>query len=1052
MPDDSLTSTPPHSPYLRGFASVVCSTCQAARVAHGDLATGLYEQLVTLDLRRDVGDLRAIIQRVDPEEAAELLGDFVGRRVAKALRDLDPDDRVDVVNQLLTSLTDDVLEQGPQQLMALAAEEAPGVWSLLQTRPAVPLSRPALLTNASSDPKLGAELRAELLSADRVDLLCAFVKWYGLRVLEAELRSLRERKVPLRVLTTTYMGATDRTALDRLVREFGAEVRVNYETQSTRLHAKAWLFRRNTGFDTAYVGSSNLSRAALLDGLEWNVKLAGSHTPELLTKFEATFDSYWEDPSFVRYDPDTDSGRLDAALAVAGGRHERDTVTFTTSGLEVRAYPHQQEILDRLDVERELHDRHRNLVVAATGTGKTVVAALDYKRLPDQPSLLFVAHREEILRQSLRTYREVLADGTFGELYVGGSRPDRWRHVFASIQSLSAYGVQQLPSDHFDVVVVDEFHHAEAATYRRLLGQLSPTELLGLTATPERSDGLDVRSFFDGRTAAELRLWDALENDLLCPFHYFGVSDATDLSQLEWRRGDYDPRSLEQLYTADDARVRIVLRELRDKVPGVHQMRALGFCVSVKHAEFMAARFTQAGIPALAVSGESSREARRDALQALRDRKVNVLFAVDLFNEGLDIPDVDTLLLLRPTQSATVFLQQLGRGLRRTADKPVLTVLDFIGQQQREFRFDLKYRALTGTSRTALERQLESGFAFLPSGCELVLDPVARETVLANVKRQLNLNRKDLVQEIRGQGDLDLAGWLAESGRELADVLKRGSWSELRRAAGLPTPEAGPDEAALLRRTQAFAQVDDRERAEAYTRLLTEEVQYDELGEREQRFARMLFFALWRNGGGFTTYQQGLDSLRSHPAVCQEITELIALGLDRAEHVTRPLEAGLQDVTLRTDAHYSLEEVLSALDYCSFDRLPSSFREGVLWAEAHQTDAFFVTLRKSERDYSPTTMYRDFAISPELFHWESQNRTSTTSAVGRRYLEQEQGGTHVLLLVRESKVNAWGGTQTYTCLGPASYVAHTGDKPIAITYRLRHPMSVEVFRKASLTA
>lgn len=1020
-------------------------------MTHPELATGLYEQLLTRGLRDELANVRTIIQQVDPADAPDVLGDFVGRSLSRALRDIAPELRVDLVNRLVSELTSEVLEPGPQQLMALAKEEQPGVWSLLQLRPAVPLSRPALLTNGPSDPKLGSELRAELVSADRVDLLCAFVKWYGLRVLEAELRGLRERGVPLRVLTTTYMGATDRTALDRLVREFGAEVRINYETQSTRLHAKAWLFRRNSGYDTAYVGSSNLSRAALLDGLEWNVKLAGSHTPDLLAKFEATFDSYWEDASFVRYDPDTDQARLDEALAVAGGKHERDTVTFTTSGLEVRAFPHQEEILERLAVERELHDHHRNLVVAATGTGKTVVAALDYKRLAGRPSLLFVAHREEILRQSLRTYREVLADGAFGELYVGGSRPDSWRHVFASIQSLSAYGVQQLPADHFEVVVVDEFHHAEASTYRRLLEHLQPRELLGLTATPERSDGLDVRSFFDGRTAAELRLWDALENDLLCPFHYFGVSDATDLSQLEWRRGDYDVRQLETLYTGDDARVRIVLRELRDKVPHVDRMRALGFCVTVKHAEFMAARFTQAGIPAVAVSGESSREDRAAALQALRDCSVNVLFAVDLFNEGLDIPDVDTLLLLRPTQSATVFLQQLGRGLRRTPDKPVLTVLDFIGQQQRQFRFDLKYRALTGASRSALERQLTQGFAFLPSGCELVLDRVARDLVLDNVRRQLHLNKRELVAEVRSHGDLDLAGWLRESGRELADVLRRGSWTELRREAGLPMPAAGPDEAALLRRTQAFAHVDDRERAEAYTRLLTTTVRYDELSAREQRFARMLFFSFWRNGGGHASYQQGLDALRAQPAVCQEVVELVALGIEHAEHVTRPLEAGLQDVTLRTDARYSLEEVLSALDYCSFERLPSSFREGVLWAESHQTDVFFVTLKKSEQDYSPTTMYRDYAISPELFHWESQNRTSTTSSVGRRYLEQREGGTHVLLLVRETKGNQWGGTQPYTCLGPAAYVSHTGNKPIAITYRLRHQMSADVFRRASLT-
>jgi superfamily II DNA or RNA helicase len=1020
-------------------------------VTRPDLVNGLYETLITSSLLAALGDLRPIIATVDAEEAPAILGEFVGRHVAAALRSMNKDARVDTVNRLLGLVEGEALEPGPQQLLAVARQDQPGVWSLLQTRPAVPLSRPALLTNASSDPKLGAELRAELASADQVDLLCAFVKWSGLRVLEEQLTGLRQRGVPLRVLTTTYIGATERGALDRLVRNFGAQVRVNYETQSTRLHAKAWLFRRNSGFDTAYVGSSNLSKAALLDGLEWNVRLAGSHTPELLTKFEATFDSYWEDHAFVPYDPDTDGDRLDEALAIASGKHDRETVTLITSGLEVRAYPHQQEILDRLEAERVVHDRHRNLVVAATGTGKTVVAALDYKRLPERPRLLFIAHREEILRQSRQTYREVLNDGSFGELYVGGTRPEHWRHVFASVQSLSSYGIQQLPPDHFEVVVVDEFHHAEAATYRRLLQYLQPRELLGLTATPERTDGLDVRSFFDGRTAAELRLWDALENDLLCPFHYFGVSDATDLSQLEWSRGDYAVSSLEQLFTGNDARVRIVLRELRDKVPNLGAMRALGFCVSVRHAEFMAERFSEAGIPALAVSGETPREPRRDALVALRDQRVNVLFAVDLFNEGLDIPDVDTLLLLRPTQSATVFLQQLGRGLRRTPDKPVLTVLDFIGQQRREFRFDLKYRALTGTSRKGLERQVENGFPFLPSGCELVLDPVARATVLDNVRRQLRLNRRDVIAEVRSHGDLSLASWLEESGRELADILKTGSWTALRRAAGFPTPESGPDEEALLRRTSAFAHVDDRERAEAYTRLLTTDVAYDDLTDREQRFARMLFFSFWRNGGGFSSYQQGVERLRQHPAVCQEVAELVGLGLEGATHVTRPLDAGLEEVPLRTDAHYSLDEVVAALDYASLRRVPSSVTTGVVWAEDRETDCFFVTLRKSERDYSPTTMYRDYAISPELFHWESQNSTSTTSPTGRRYLNQRDTGSHVLLLVRETKENSWGGTQAYTCLGPANYVSHTGDRPIAITYRLRHPMPLESFRAASVT-
>jgi superfamily II DNA or RNA helicase len=268
-------------------------------------------------------------------------------------------------------------------------------------------------------------------------------------------------------------------------------------------------------------------------------------------------------------------------LAEASGHRLTDRVTLTLSGLAVRPYPYQQEMLDQLEVERLVHGRHKNLVVAATGTGKTVVAALDYQHIaadaPRLPSLLFIAHRREILQQSLRTYREVLGDANFGELYVDGRRPERWEHVFASVQSLSAYGITDIPAGSYRVVVIDEFHHAEAKTYRRILDHLNPRELLGLTATPERGDGLDVRSFFGGRTAAELRLWDALKGDLLTPFHYFAVADGMDMTRVDWKAGAYDTGELSTLFTGNDARARIILRAMRDKVADLTTMKALGF-------------------------------------------------------------------------------------------------------------------------------------------------------------------------------------------------------------------------------------------------------------------------------------------------------------------------------------------------------------------------------------------------------------------------------------------------------------------------------------------
>lgn len=1028
------------------------------------LPEGIYESLVTPHLQRRLTGLpddALTFAAIDSAEQAGVLARHVAEAVERRLAAArDDDERLALTRQILAAVEDDAIPSYPTRHLHAITGHRPTADARYTTRPRTPLSDAALLTNARDEPSLAAELKAEIVTADRVDLLCAFVRWYGLRLLDPELTRLRELGVPLRVVTTTYLGSTERKALDKLVREFGAEVRIQYDAQRTRLHAKAWYFTRHSGFDTAYVGSSNLSRAALLEGLEWNVRLSSVANPSLITKFAATFDSYWNDESFERYDPDLDRDRLDDALAEASGRSDRGRVTLSLSGLDVRPYPYQQQILEALDAERVVHDRHRNLVVAATGTGKTVIAALDYRNLADaarltgaggRPSLLFVAHRREILVQSLRTYREVLADGDFGELYVDGARPERWQHVFASVQSLNAYGVESIPPDAFDVIVIDEFHHAAARTYRSLLDHFSPRELLGLTATPERADGTDVRSLFDGRIAAELRLWDALGADLLCPFHYFAVADNTDLRRIGFTRGRYDDAELGALYTGNRARAAIVLRELREKVLDLGAMRGLGFCVGVQHAEFMAAVFNEAGVPARAVSGSTSTADRERALDDLRARRVSILFSADVFNEGLDLPEVDTVLLLRPTDSATIFLQQLGRGLRRTRDKAVLTVLDFVGLHRAEFRWDAKLRALTGGSRRDLLTSLETGFPFLPSGCQIVLDRTSQRVIVENVKAQVSRRWPQIVAELRGHGDDTLAGFIDASGVALADLLRQGSrsWTTARREADLPAPAPGPSEQKLLRRNRALAHVDDAARAAAYQQILTtEQFDYDRMSPAERRAADMLFFSLWPDGGGHRSIPEGLSTLAAEPAVRSELASIVDLAFDAARHRTRPLIGALAEVPLAVHARYQREEVLAALGYASLKRRPNSFREGVLHVPELGVDALFVNLKKSETDFSPTTMYRDYPISPSLFHWETQSGTSERSPTGQRYLS---GASTVLLFVRETKKDEFG-TAPYLFLGPATYVSHSGERPIAITWRLRHAMPSDFFTAATVAA
>src|SRR6218665_405610 len=1028
------------------------------------LVPGVYEQLITVPLEKQLNKIPSELvhrEEIDGEDAEVLLARHVHAEVRRVLRIVKGGDeeagiaqQVALVNRLLAQLHREAGLEWEAEIagtheVLLALMQRPEIPAppTPPKRPEIPLSASALLVNGSTQPRIGTELLRELDSADAVDLLCAFVKWQGFRVLEPGLRALREKNCRLRVLTTTYMGATDRRALDALV-SLGAEVRVSYETRTTRLHAKAWLFHRQTGFSTAYIGSSNLSRSALLDGLDWNVRVAAAEQPHLVETFRATFDAYWEDASFEAYEPARDAMRFDRAIAVERGQEGNVEIV----GLEVRPFEHQRAMLERLDAERTLHSRWKNLVVAATGTGKTVLAALDFGRLHKQgrvKSLLFVAHRDTILKQSLHTFRSVLRDGSFGELYVGGERPIGWRDVFASVQSLAHIDLSQLSPDRFDMVVVDEFHHAMADTYVRLLSHLSPKVLVGLTATPERMDGQDVKKWFDGRIAVELRLWEALDRGLLCPFQYFGVHDDVDVSHVAWKRGGYDLGELSQVYTGNKLRAQKVLEEVHQRIADVEQMRALGFCVSIAHAEFMARQFCEHGIAAAAISARTQAEERNEALRALRQGRVKALFAVDLFNEGLDVPEVNTVLFLRPTESATVFLQQLGRGLRHSDDKPCLTVLDFIGQQHSRFRFDTRFRALTGASRRELERQVEQGFPYLPSGCHLSLDRMATKLVLNNVRQALNVGWRGLVAELRGLGNIGLASFLRETGIELEDLYrgnKRG-WAGLRRDAGLANSEAGPNDAKLAGAIGRLLHMDDAERLPFYQTLLTHPTppQTKRLSPHKHRLLCLLHFALWGANELLERLEHGLGQLWAEPERRKELQEVLALLSERRERITLPLDSAR--VPLQIHGHYSRDESLAAFGV----NKPASVRQGVKWVEAEQADLLFVTLRKTERHYSPTTRYRDYAISSRLFHWESQNATKEISETGQRYVHHMERGSSVHLFIRETKEGLLGASP-YLYAGPAQYVQHEGGRPMAIIWRLDHELPPDLLDRARVVA
>lgn len=1036
-----------------------------------DLSPGIYEQIVDqiLEGRLTHSGLEQFTEDLDPGDSHTHLAQFVSHVLSKNLQALRSHKtegdklsrQIAVCNELiqyLQELEPGISESSPiaQSAMRLIAlEEKTG--RRFRERPDTPLATGCLLTGTRLDPSLVSQLKKEILTSERVDILCSFVKWTGIRVLQDEFRQFTAHAgARLRIITTSYMGATDLKAIDFLRELPNTSLKVSYDTRRTRLHAKAYLFYRNSGFNTAYIGSANLSHAALTDGLEWNVKVSSYEQPYLWEKISSTFETYWLDKEFEPYDR-AERKRLGDALAMERG--DSSPSDFDLPLFELRPYMFQQEVLERISAERKIHDRYRHLIVAATGTGKTVLAAFDYhqwrkdfreRNNRTEPRLLFIAHREEILRQSIYTFRAVLRDQNFGDLMVGSNVPTQLDQLFVSIQSFNAKSLRDdFSPKHFDYIVVDEFHHACAPTYAALLEHFQPRVLLGLTATPERTDGLDVTRYFGGHITAEIRLPDAIGRKLLCPFQYFGISDSVDYSQIKWRRGGYDRKDLDNVLTGDDLRARRIAEKTIDTVLDIQRARGIGFCVSKAHAEFMTRVFCELGIPSACLTADSADVDRRTIRKRLVDGDVNFVFVVDLFNEGVDIPPIDTVLFLRPTESLTVFLQQLGRGLRLHEDKECLTVLDFVGQAHRNFRYDVLFRALLTSEANSLEREIESGFPHLPSGCSITLERKSREYILENIRASITSRRDSIVQRIRSFEEesgkpLTYANFLDYHRLELDEIYRRCSWSRLCELAGVAGTFSELDEPTFSKAFRRMQHVEDIEFIRSVLGWLdASKKNLGGAGVILQRHIEMLYFSFFppdKEGPGIHGFARILGE---NPTMAQELRRLLQYCMEKSRHI--PVLLDVEFVCpLQMHCRYSISEIRAALGHLTIEhRKP--FREGVLHIPELPADAFFITLEKTESRYSPTTMYEDYAIDESHFHWQSQSTTSLRSPTGQRYINHEERRNPILLFVREH-ARVRGRAMPFYFLGPAIYKEHHGERPISIVWRLVHPMPAELQR------
>lgn len=1039
------------------------------------LKSGLYEQLISEQLRSELNklvDKETKEEKIDVAESTLILSKYLGEVAKKALSSVREGSegiysQVQLVNKVI-----DFMGKEAEEIdfnVFKVDESAAQLISILDTihedgaktkiiRPDTSIAHSSLFTGSTREPSMYSELKKEIASSDRVDMLVSFIKFSGLRLIINELKTMVARGGSLRVVTTPYMGATDLKAINELSQLANTEIKISYDTNSTRLHAKAHIFHRDTGFTTAYVGSSNLSNAAISSGLEWNVKLAKKDLPETVSKMEATFESYWNSPDFEYYTKEEEE-RLRHALKKESKWGVEKGATYI---FDIRPYAYQEEILQKLDAERNVKGHMRNLVVAATGTGKTVISAFDYKRFREKNPkaicrLLFVAHREEILKQSLDCFRGVLKDPNFGELFVGNNRPDEHNHLFMSIQTFNSQKwYEKTAADYYDYVVVDEIHHSPAKSYQRLLTYYNPEIFLGLTATPERMDGQSVTAYFDNRVAAEIRLPEAIERRLLSPFQYFGVTDSVDLSQLRWSRGGYDKTELSNVYTmagvAANKRAQLILESVGKYVTEVDDVIGLGFCVSVKHAKFMAEYFDSHGIPSMFLVGDSPEEERKTVKEKLTSGKVNFVFVVDLFNEGVDIPQVNTILFLRPTDSLTVFLQQLGRGLRLFENKECLTVLDFIGQANKKYRFENKFAALLSDSNQSIQKEIKNGFVSVPKGCFIQLEKVAQKYVLNNINQSIRttsvlIGRIATFKEDTGK-ELTLSSFLNHYNLSPQDIYRHQTFSRLAVMAGVREEFQEPIEKIAEATFGRLSFIDSRRWIKFLLEILKNPSSYEfeKLTEKEIRMLKMFYCTLWDKVPQNLSEEEVIKNfmeLYKGPVILKELRELLEYKFEQIDFVDKSIELGFE-CPLDVHCNYTRDQILVGMDYSK----PKAVMEGVKWLPEKNIDVFFVTLNKSEKDYSESTMYEDYSISESLFHWQTQSKTAEDSKTGLRYIHHKKKGSRILLFVRENRKDN-GFTSTYTFLGQANYLSHEGNRPMSIVFRLDDTIPPKYLKKTN---
>ncbi|KAA6447298.1 DUF3427 domain-containing protein [Bacillus swezeyi] len=1017
-------------------------------------------------------------QYLTPREYTEVLTLHVANKLSQTIQTLVDQDKYEEALQLSEKISS-LLSKGDSFSLPLSmilfsqnGLEVPSVEDFS-------LTRLNLLANNHSHDNFFKTLKNEMLTSDRVDFMVSFTRWSGVQLLVSPLDELEKRNVPVRIITSTYMGITEIKALKHLISFKNVDLRIVNDYKQS-FHTKSYLFERNSGQHSVIIGSSNLSQSALTTGHELNVRIPETNYLPVFKQTKEVFEHIWNeksqpiDDAFLNTYEELQTANKKVNATLIG-----DQSALYKTKKTIKPNIMQKQALKNLKLTRE-QAYSKAVIIAATGTGKTYLAAFDFVQY--QPKkLLFIAHREELLDKAIETFQHVTDENLkFGKL-TGTKKQFEKEFLFSTVQTLhKSENLNQFSRDEFDYIVIDEFHHAEALSYQDILQYFKPKFLLGLTATPERLDGKDVLAICDHNVVYEVRLRDALEAELLAPFHYFAISDHTvDYDKVKITNGMYDEGSLVK-HLKTHKRVDYIAKMI-DKY-GYHgeKMYGLGFCTNIEHADYMSTEFNKLGFQTTCLTGHDSPERRQEVIKQLEDPNypLELIFTVDIFNEGIDIPELNLLLFLRPTESPTIFIQQLGRGLRKTDTKEFVTILDFIGNYQKSFVVPLALSGQTNQrsfDKDSLRFAVSHEFADLPGGSYVDLSSVTKKQIL----NKIDAIRLDSVAMLRAL----YKQFKKELGRspELMDFLysdqapglkffihKYKSWIQTKKKMD----DLNPSDLDILNnslvveivarleqqlplkwpyefltllcglRKEVITVEDVKKALKTYFNVKMISNAHDNLIIQSiKRLSKKYKKQKWSfgelKGDGFEINTQ-ITEICKHPLFKAYINERLQYGLIEFRRLNNIEALVSQENQLTIYQTYSRDDLIFLFQ--SKDQ-KGTWREGVRRVRNHYL--IFITLNKSEI-VEEHLNYKDYFIDPSQFHWQSQNQTSHGSTVGQNFICHKEKGYHIHLFVRKfTKMHDI--TLPFTYLGEADYIASHGDKPMNIKWKLHQPVPENLY-------